>query len=222
MSSFKLDWKQIDTVLLDMDGTILDLYFDNFFWQEYLPMCWGEQHGLDKESAKRKLVPRFKSKEGTLSWYCLDYWAHELDIDVLKLKSDVEDLIQVRPQALNFMTTLISMGKQLIMVTNAHPDLIAMKLERTGIGDYFNHIICAHDLGSAKEHIEFWSRLNEKVPYSVKNTILIDDNITVLRAARDYGITYLLSIAKPDSRAPIRDSEEFVSIENFNDVLSGY
>jgi hypothetical protein len=56
----------------------------------------------------------------------------------------------------------------------------------------------------------------------VKNTILIDDNITVLRAARDYGITYLLSIAKPDSRAPIRDSEEFVSIENFNDVLSGY
>ena len=219
MSSLKLDWKQIDTVLLDMDGTILDLYFDNYFWQEYLPMRWGEQHGLDKENAKRTLVPRFKSKEGTLSWYCLDYWTRELNIDVLRLKSDVEDLIQVRPHALNFMTSLINMGKRLIMVTNAHQDLITMKLERTGIGGYFSHIVCAHDLGAAKEHVEFWSRLNDKVPYTVKNTVLIDDNLTVLRAARAYGISHLVTIAQPDSRAPIRDTEEFASIKNFNEIF---
>ena len=33
----ELDWTSIDTVLLDMDGTLLDLRFDNWFWQEHVP-----------------------------------------------------------------------------------------------------------------------------------------------------------------------------------------
>ena len=27
-----IDWTQLDTILLDMDGTLLDLEFDNHFW----------------------------------------------------------------------------------------------------------------------------------------------------------------------------------------------
>ena len=29
-----LAWRDIDTVLLDMDGTLLDLHYDNHFWLE--------------------------------------------------------------------------------------------------------------------------------------------------------------------------------------------
>ncbi len=32
-----IDWDNIDTVLLDMDGTLLDLGFDNWFWQPHVP-----------------------------------------------------------------------------------------------------------------------------------------------------------------------------------------
>ncbi|HBT55971.1 MAG TPA: haloacid dehalogenase, partial [Pseudomonas sp.] len=32
-----LNWNAIDTVLLDMDGTLLDLHFDNHFWLEHMP-----------------------------------------------------------------------------------------------------------------------------------------------------------------------------------------
>jgi putative hydrolase of the HAD superfamily len=32
-----LDWDRIDDVLLDMDGTLLDRHFDNFFFEEELP-----------------------------------------------------------------------------------------------------------------------------------------------------------------------------------------
>lgn len=212
------EWESIDTVLLDMDGTLLDLCFDNYFWQEYLPAYWGEKHGLDKESAKRELVPRFKSKEGTLSWYCLDYWTRELKIDVLKLKSDVEDLIAVRPQALEFLAFITSMQKPCIMVTNAHRDLISMKLDRTGIGVYFEHIICAHELGVPKEHVAFWRMLNNKIPFTNTRTLLVDDNLNVLRAAREYGIAHLFSIAQPDSRSPDRDTKEFTAIKNFRDI----
>jgi len=214
------DWNKIDTVLLDMDGTLLDLFFDNYFWQDYLPLRWGEMNGLNHENAKRELMPRFKSKEGTLSWYCLDYWTDELNINILKLKDDIKELIKLRPQAVNFLKHISQLDKKCIMVTNAHQDLISMKLEKIDIGVYFDQIICAHDLGMPKEHIEFWSILNEKIPYKAENTLLVDDNLEVLRAAKNHGIKNLLSIAQPDSQRPIRDTGEFAAIHNFADVIS--
>ena len=214
-----INWHDLDTVLLDMDGTLLDLYFDNYFWQEYLPVHWGEIHGLDAETAKRELIPRFKSREGTLSWYCLDFWSGELNIDVLKLKADIEHLIQIRPSAQEFLESLLSRGKTPVMVTNAHEDLITMKLEKTGIGKYFREVVSSHRLGAPKEEAEFWHRLNKSIEFLPARTMLIDDNLTVLRTAREYGISNLFSIARPDSKAPVRDTEEFTAIHDFRDVL---
>ena len=46
-----IDWTRIDTILLDMDGTLLDLGFDNFFWREHVPLTafW--------KVARARLVP---------------------------------------------------------------------------------------------------------------------------------------------------------------------
>ena len=41
-----LDWDSIDTVLLDMDGTLLDLHFDNHFWLEFVPHKYAELKGI--------------------------------------------------------------------------------------------------------------------------------------------------------------------------------
>ena len=32
-----LNWSKIDTVLLDMDGTLLDLHYDSHFWLNVIP-----------------------------------------------------------------------------------------------------------------------------------------------------------------------------------------
>lgn len=34
---FDIAWQEVDTVLLDMDGTLTDLAFDNYFWQTLVP-----------------------------------------------------------------------------------------------------------------------------------------------------------------------------------------
>ena len=210
-----IDWKQIDTVFLDMDGTLLDLYFDNYFWQEYLPEKWAELNGMDVVSAKGRLMPRFRDMEGTLSWYCLDYWSGQLDIDILALKSGIEHLIRPRPHSFEFLNYIVARKKSLALVTNAHQDLIALKFDKTGIGRYFNYVFCAHEFGLPKEEDGFWKTLGGVHPFDPRRTLFIDDNLTVLRSARRYGIRHLLAIARPDSRKPARDCQEFTAIESF-------
>lgn len=214
-----VDWEQIETVLLDMDGTLLDLHFDNYFWQEYLPLRWSEVHSEDVETARKTILPRLRAMEGQLAWYCLDYWSRELDINILEIKNGILDLISIRPTALEFLQSLDAIGKRPIMVTNAHQDLIALKLQRTGIGRFFDDIVSSHDLGMAKEELEFWSLLDSKQPYAAERTILVDDNLQVLRTARRYGIGHLYSIARPDSQAPARDTQEFFPVTDFSELL---
>lgn len=214
-----IEWSEIETVLLDMDGTLLDLHFDNFFWQEYLPEKWGERHHLDHDSARKCLVPGFRDMTGTLSWYCVDYWSEKLNIDIMALKADLEHLIQLRPHSESLLQYLNHTGKHIVMVTNAHEKLIGMKMNKTRIERYFSRIFCAHHLGAPKEDIEFWIRLSGEVEFKPEKTILIDDNLTVLRTARDFGIRHLLTIAQPDSRSPQREIREFPVIESFEQLL---
>ena len=212
-------WNEIETVLLDMDGTLLDLHFDNFFWQEYLPEKWGELHLMDRESAKERLVPRFRNRAGTLSWYCVDYWSQELNVDVMALKSDIEHLIQIRPHSEALLQFLRGINKHTVMVTNSHEKLITMKMDKTRIDRYFDRIFCAHHLGAPKEDPGFWERLREELEFIPEKTVLVDDTLAVLRTARDFGIGHLFTIARPDSHSPTRVISEFPVIESFEQLF---
>ncbi len=214
-----IDWSDIETVLLDMDGTLLDLHFDNYFWQELLPVKWGELNGLDAQSAKARLLPHFRRMEGTLSWYCVEYWSDYLEMDILSLKSEIEHMIRARPYTAEFLEYLSELGKTAAIVTNAHHSLIELKFRYTGIGEYFEHVFCAHHFGFPKEEAGFWAELHERFPFRPERTLLIDDNVTVLRSAADYGIRHLISIVQPDSSAPPREIRDFPALYSFRQLL---
>jgi HAD superfamily hydrolase (TIGR01509 family) len=214
-----INWYEIDTVLLDMDGTLLDLYFDNYFWQEFLPMKWGQLNGLDPSSAKSRLLPHFRQIEGTLSWYCLDYWTDYLNMDILTLNLEIEHLIKTRPHVDEFLEYVAGTGKPMALVTNAHGRLIELKFRNTGIGVYFDYVFCAHEFGVAKEESGFWAELQRRFPFNPNRTLLIDDNLSVLGSARDYGIRHLLAIAQPDSSMPARDIPDFRAVNSFRDLF---
>ncbi len=213
-----IDWNEVETVLLDMDGTLLDLYFDDYFWQEQLPQKWGELNGMDAAAAKKKLIPVFRNSEATLAWYSLDYWSEQLQMDVFEIKTGIEHLIQIRPYVEEFLEYLGAMGKEIVLVTNSHEKLITLKMEHTGLDPYFSHIFNAHSFGVPKEDVVFWKKLGQDLHFREESTLLIDDNLAVLRSAREHGIRYLFSIARPSSQAPVRDTAEFQAITSFRDL----
>lgn len=213
-----LDWSRVHTVLLDMDGTLLDLHFDNHFWREHVPRRYAERRGLSLEQAKAELLPRFRAAEGTLDWYCVDYWSRELDLDIALLKEEVDHLIAVHPGVLDFLTTARRARKRLVLVTNAHNKALTLKLRRTALGRHLDAVVCAHDLGVPKEHAGFWPKLQRHLPFDPLRTLLVDDSLPVLRAARRYGIAHLLAVRRPDSHQPPRGTGEFMAIESFAQI----
>lgn len=217
--SSRLPWSRIHTVLLDMDGTLLDLRFDNQFWRELVPARYAERHGLPLAQARAEVTARTQAVEGTLAWYCLDYWSRELALDIVTLKREIAHLIAVHPHALEFLDAVRAAGKRVVMVTNAHPHSLALKMEKTRLTGHFDAIICAHELGLVKEQEAFWPRLREREPFEPATTLLVDDNSVILGAARAYGIGYLVWITRPDSAHPPRPPGEFPAIRDFSELL---
>lgn len=214
-----LNWTQIDTVLLDMDGTLLDLHYDNHFWLEHVPQRFAEKHGLTIDEAKAQLRVRYKAVEGTLDWYCVDYWTRELDLDIPVLKQEVEHLIAVHPHVLDFLHAVRATHKRVLLVTNAHGKAVDIKFRRTRLGGHFDAVVCSHDLRLPKEHPGFWHKLEAVHPFDRTRALLVDDSLPVLRAARDHGIGHLLAVYQPDSRQPDKDVGEFAAIRSFRDIL---
>ena len=214
-----INWSTIHTVLLDMDGTLLDLHFDNHFWQEHVPQRYAEKNQLDLAATREFLSAKFKAAEGTLNWYCVDYWSVELGLDIPLLKQEIEHLIAVHPHAVEFLTALKRAGKHTALVTNAHGKSLQIKMRRTKLGPYFDQIISSHELGLPKEDVRFWGKLQHRIPFESKHTLLIDDSLPVLCSAQHYGIAHLLAVYRPDTRRPDKDVGEFIALRNFAEIM---
>lgn len=214
-----LNWNSIDTVFLDMDGTLLDLHFDNHFWLEHVPRRFAEKHGLSHEAAQEALAPRYQKVAGTMDWYCVDYWTRELELDIARLKEEVGHLIAVHPNVVDFLAAVQASGRRNVLVTNAHHKSLALKMHKTRLDGYFDAVICAHDLGLPKENAAFWSKLQGVERFDPARTLLVDDSLPVLRSAQYYGIKHLLAVLQPDTRQPDKNVESFQAIRSFKDIL---
>lgn len=213
-----IDWQAIDTVMLDMDGTLLDLHFDNYFWAQHLPTRYAEIHGRPFDEVRDQLAAQIASHEGSLQWYCLEFWSEALDLDIVALKQEIQHKIQIRPHVELFLQRLRENGKQAMLVTNAHPQSMSLKFELTRIDQHLDLIISSHEFQQPKEAQAFWHQLAAREPFDPARTLFVDDTLRVLDSARDYGIAHLLAIHQPDSQIQ-RRIDQYPAIEHFSEIM---
>ena len=215
-----VDWDSVDTVLLDMDGTLLDLHFDHYFWTQYLPTRYSEIHSVALTEISPIIHSRLQDKQGSLEWYCTGYWSEQFNLDIIAIKREIKHLICERSQAVHFLKSLGAMGKRKILITNADRPGIELKFSETEIAPLLDVVISSHDFGAPKEEQQFWHQLQTEIPFDPARTVFIDDSESVLKAARRFGIEYIFAVAQPDSSQLRQPIGEFSPLVNFLDLVS--
>ena len=206
--------------MLDMDGTLLDLAFDNYMWLTHIPQAYATAHNLPGDAARDELYAQFRSLRGELEWYCLDHWSERLQIDILALHHAERSRIGWLPGAQGFLETVRRDGLRLLLVTNSHPDTLLIKSQVTGLERYFDAIYSAHEFGFPKERHEFWRSLAEVEAFDPATTIFVDDTEPVLASARDFGVAYPVRITQPDTTREPHAAGEFTAIAGVADLLT--
>ncbi len=214
-----VNWENINTVFLDMDGTLLDLQFDNNFWLNFVPLAFSRKEKISLDKAKEICTQKFKKISGTLNWYSIDYWTSELNIDIDKLQESQSSKISMLPDVKLFLDLLKSANKKRILVTNAHKKSISLKMKKTKLNEKLDLLISSHDIGFAKEQSDFWKVFYQLEPYDKDKVLFIDDNLEVLSAAKKQGINNLLAISRPDLSKPVKNIENFKSIIEFSELI---
>ncbi len=212
-------WDKVTWVLLDMDGTLLDKHYDDYFWETLVPEEFARQQGLNLAAAKKEVYARYQREEGTLNWTDIDFWSRELNLDIPALKESIRHLIEVHPDTTDFLQFLRKVKKRVALVTNAHWKTLDLKMNHVGLLGFFDEVISSFDLGAPKEELSFWEILKKRLHFDPRQTLLVDDNADVLTTARNYGIHFLLFKAKSSSQLPPNPHPDFVTIESFHELM---
>jgi putative hydrolase of the HAD superfamily len=216
-----VDWSRIDDVLVDMDGTLLDRHFDNFFFEDELPRRYAAIHGLSFEASRERLMAMYRSVEGELAWTDLEYWSGRVGIDVVAMHQELQHLIGFLPGAKDFLAAVRAKGKRITVLTNAHHTGVAVKSAKTGLNRYVDRIVDAFEVGYLKMRSEYWPVCRRLVGFDPNRSIYVDDDETCLAAARQYGIAAIVHSAKSSSQLPPARSAVFASIEHLPALLNG-
>lgn len=216
-----IEWNEIDDVLLDMDGTLLDRHFDNFFFEEELPRRYAALRALPFEEARERLIAMYRSVEGELAWTDLNYWTRRVGIDVVAMHKELDHMIGFLPGAEEFLRHLRQLGKRVTIVTNAHSTGVSVKVAKTGLDRYVNRIVDAFEVGYLKMRPEYWPNCQRLLGFDPSRSLFMDDDEGCLMAAKEFGVAHLVHSAKSSSQLPPAPLSQFFSIAGFAPLLNG-
>ena len=215
-------WPDIDTLLLDMDGALLDLHYDNEVWNEQVPRAYAALHNVDLAEARETLLAHMREIHGSIEFYSFDYWNNHTGLDLSAVHRRFANLVEYRGGALEFLRAARRAGKRVILATNAHPQSITIKDAQVGICAEVDLVVSSHTIGAPKEDQAYWhglqAILENEAPFDPARALFADDNEPVLAAAENYGVGHLWCIVTPDSERPARHNLAYPAFDHFADI----
>ena len=211
--------KDIDCMLVDMDGVILDNTYDNNFWQNQIPGVISKNKNISFEDAKRLAVQIFNYKKNTKDWYDVDYWSNMLNVDIeAEKRSSISfDRIQLYEGVTKTLNKLKD-NFRLILITNAHRKTLNIKLEKYDLNPYFEKMICAHELHYVKENIQLWYMLKSRFKLDYTKTLLIEDTINNIKVGLSAGISQAVYLGDEI----YEDSKKILKLSSINDIFPAF
>ncbi len=214
----KPDWTAIDTVLLDLDGTLLDQAYDNHIWGDLIPQRFAVARGIDLRAAHAEITEMFAGCSGTLAWYDIEHWTRTLGVDVGELHREVRLHVAWLPGAREFLARMRAMGKRLVLLTNSHPIALAVKHEQTGVLDYLDAAASSQEFGAPKELPQFWQAARARFGFDPGRSLFADDNSRMLEAASSAGIRWVYGVRHWDTKASRREHFDHPSVDAVADL----
>ena len=210
-------FKDIECLLIDMDGVILDNAYDNDFWQNQIPEVIADNKGIAFDDAKRLAIQIFNYKKNTKDWYDVDYWSNMLDIDIEAQKRSEKSFsrISLYDGVIDTLNALKNKTK-IILITNAHRKTLNIKLEKYNLTPYFDEMVCAHELNYVKEDIQLWYMLRSKYRLDYEKTLLVEDTINNINVGLSAGISGAIYVG--DEKFTV--SDKIIKLSSINQILS--
>ena len=210
-------FKDIECLLIDMDGVILDNAYDNDFWQNQIPEVIADSKGIAFDDAKRLAIQIFNYKKNTKDWYDVDYWSNMLDIDIEAQKRSEKSFsrISLYDGVIDTLNVLKNKTK-MILITNAHRKTLNIKLEKYNLTPYFDEMVCAHELHYVKEDIQLWYMLRSKYRLDYEKTLLVEDTINNINVGLSAGISGAIYVG--DEKFTV--SDQIIKLSSIDQILS--
>ncbi|NOH62552.1 pyrimidine 5'-nucleotidase [Vibrio sp. RE88] len=176
----KYDW-----ILFDADETLF--HFDAFKGMQLMFSRKGIEFTQEDyshyQTVNKPLWVDYQN--GTITAHELKHtrfkgWAEKLETTTSELNSAfldaMADICTLLPGAKELMEALQGKAK-LGIITNGFTELQAIRLERTGMTDYFEHVIISEEVGIAKPDAGIFSHALEKMGNPCKSKVLmVGDN----------------------------------------------
>jgi len=207
-------------ILLDIDGVLLDLSFDNLFWQELIPLKLASSKNISIEEAKTEIKKTASKIYGTLPWYELEFWESRYDIDFLSVANKHSSKINFLPDSEKILQQLASLDKRIILLTNCDPRLLNIKANAVPFMQYVDGCISSVEIGAVKENQNFWGPAFRYFNINPNFSLFADDNLYVVNSAIKAGIKNSFQVLEPTGDGSIINKPDAtLTIRNISDLI---